>query len=66
VLDSGIEWLTHFLTATGGKRLDFGVFPVAGILFGTVPAVVALVSQFWTLDLVYKVSKKPQRLRLQV
>jgi hypothetical protein len=46
--------------------LDFGVFPVAGILFGTVPAVVALVSQFWTLDLVYKVSKKPQRLQLQV
>jgi hypothetical protein len=42
--------------------LDFCLFPVAGILFGTVPAVVALVCQFWTLGLVYKVSKKPARL----
>jgi hypothetical protein len=44
--------------------LDFCVFPVAGMLFGSVPAVVALVCQFWTLRLVYKVSKKPGRMML--
>lgn len=44
--------------------LDFCLFPVAGIAFGTVPAVVALGCQFWTLSLVYKVSKKPVRLGL--
>jgi hypothetical protein len=42
--------------------LDFCFFPVAGIVFGTVPAVVALTCQFWTMSLVYKVSKKPQRM----
>jgi hypothetical protein len=42
--------------------LDFSLFPVAGILFGTVPAAVALTCQFWTLSLVYKVSKKPKRM----
>lgn len=42
--------------------LDFALFPVAGILFGTVPAAVALVCQFWTLGLVYRVSKKPKRM----
>ena len=41
--------------------LDFALFPVAGILFGTVPAVVALVWQFWSLELVYRVSRKPVR-----
>ncbi|KAF8850222.1 hypothetical protein BDZ45DRAFT_751934 [Acephala macrosclerotiorum] len=44
--------------------LDFCLFPVAGIVFGTVPAAVALVCQFWTLSLVYKVSAKPQRMGL--
>lgn len=43
---------------------DFILFPVAGIIFGTIPAVVALCCQFWGLDLVYKVSKKPKRLVL--
>lgn len=44
--------------ATG---LDFTLFPVAGIVFGTVPAVIALCWQFWSLNLVYKVSRKPSR-----
>jgi len=43
--------------------LDFCLFPVAGIVFGTLPGAVALLCQFWTLSLVYKVSKKPQRLQ---
>ena len=40
---------------------DFILFPVAGLIFGTVPAMVALVWQFWSLRLVYKVTAKPQR-----
>ncbi|CZT48348.1 uncharacterized protein RSE6_09029 [Rhynchosporium secalis] len=43
---------------------DFCVFPIAGVLFGTVPAVVAMFCQFWTLDLVYNVSMKPTRMQL--
>lgn len=42
--------------------LDFCLFPVAGILFGSLPASIALVCQFWTTKLVYRVSKKPQRM----
>ena len=42
--------------------VDFVLFPVAGILFGSLPATVALIWQLWTLSLVYKVSKKPQRM----
>ena len=42
--------------------VDFVLFPVAGILFGSLPATVALIWQLWTLSLVYKVSKKPQRI----
>jgi hypothetical protein len=41
--------------------LDFCMFPVAGILFGSLPASIALICQFWTTALVYKVSKKPKR-----
>lgn len=44
--------------------LDFTLFPVAGVVFGTVPAAVAMFSQFWSLSLVYKVSKKPLRTQL--
>ena len=41
--------------------LDYGVFPFTGIAFGTVPLVYALVCQFWTTRLVYRVSAKPKR-----
>lgn len=41
--------------------LDFCLFPVAGILFGSLPASIALLCQFWTTALVYRVSKKPKR-----
>lgn len=43
---------------------DFCIFPLAGVIFGTIPAAVALTCQFWTLNLVYKVSRKPQRMQL--
>ncbi|TAQ86661.1 hypothetical protein B7494_g5022 [Chlorociboria aeruginascens] len=41
--------------------LDFLMFPVVGVVFGSVPSIIAQVNQFWTLSLVYTVSKKPQR-----
>ncbi|KAL2067501.1 hypothetical protein VTL71DRAFT_1926 [Oculimacula yallundae] len=44
--------------------LDFCVFPISGVIYGTVPAVVAMFRQFWTLDLVYNVSMKPTRMQL--
>jgi hypothetical protein len=48
----------------GMMGLDFVLFPVAGIVFGTVPAVVALVRQMWNTKLVYKVSAKPMRQKI--
>jgi hypothetical protein len=42
--------------------VDFVLFPVAGTVFVFIPASVALIWQLWTLSLVYKVSKKPQRM----
>ncbi|RFU30120.1 hypothetical protein B7463_g6226, partial [Scytalidium lignicola] len=44
-----------------GNWTDYTVFPIAGTVFGSVPALVALCCHFWTLRLVYKVSKKPAR-----
>ncbi|KAH8817433.1 glycosyl transferase family group 2-domain-containing protein [Xylogone sp. PMI_703] len=44
-----------------GNWSDYTVFPIAGTLFGSVPALVALCCHFYTLRLVYKVSKKPTR-----
>jgi len=63
--DSLDRMTDSFSYRTFGKTgLDFCLFPVAGIIFGSAPAIVALVCQFWTLSLVYKVSKKPQRMQL--
>jgi hypothetical protein len=41
--------------------VDYATFPIAGIIFGGFPSVVAQLSHFWTLSLVYRVSKKPER-----
>lgn len=40
---------------------DYCMFPVAGTLYGTVPAIHAQLCHFWTTDLVYSVSLKPQK-----
>ncbi|KAK5019064.1 hypothetical protein LTR16_000899 [Cryomyces antarcticus] len=40
---------------------DYALFPVSGMLFGSVPAMHAQICHFWTVDLTYTVSKKPQR-----
>ena len=41
--------------------LDYLVFPVAGLLYGGLPLLQAVISHFWTEDLVYLVSAKPTR-----
>lgn len=41
--------------------LDYFASPVTGVLFESIPALVALTCHFWTLSLVYKISKKPSR-----
>lgn len=43
------------------RGLDYVLFPVSGVLFGSFPTIVALVWHFWTLRLVYRVSVKPKR-----
>ena len=46
-----------------GNILDYLMVPVAAPLFGSIPAIQAQVSHFWTLDLIYTVSKKPSNKR---
>ena len=40
--------------------IDYCLLPVTGVLFSTMPATVAEISHFWTDQLVYTVSAKPQ------
>ncbi|MCJ1389691.1 hypothetical protein MMC18_002548 [Xylographa bjoerkii] len=40
--------------------IDYCLMPVTGTMFGTIPAVMAEISHFWTDQLVYTVSAKPQ------
>lgn len=42
--------------------LDYVLFPVGGMIFGSAPAIVAQVCHFWTDRLVYHVSAKPKRI----
>lgn len=41
--------------------IDWFAFPVAGVIFGTVPMIVAQWSHFFTESLVYQVTAKPMR-----
>jgi hypothetical protein len=43
--------------------LDYIMCPLVAPAYGSVPAAVAQICHFWTLDLVYTVSKKPTRQR---
>ncbi|KAK5060978.1 hypothetical protein LTR16_010355, partial [Cryomyces antarcticus] len=45
------------------NALDYAMFPVSGILYGSVPAVQAQLCHFWTVNLTYSVSGKPQSQR---
>jgi hypothetical protein len=47
-----------------GSLLDYLVFPVSGLIYGGVPLFQAVISHFWTQDLVYRVSEKPVRAEL--
>lgn len=42
--------------------LGYCLFPVAGIIFASIPMAYAQLCHFWTVDLAYTVSKKPQRI----
>ncbi|OBT39644.1 hypothetical protein VE00_10283 [Pseudogymnoascus sp. WSF 3629] len=42
-----------------GNLIDYAVSPLVAPLFGSVPALQAQLSQFWTQELVYTVSAKP-------
>lgn len=44
-------------------KLDYILIPIAAPIFGSIPAIQAQISHFWTLDLVYNVSQKPSRKR---
>lgn len=39
--------------------LDVIVFPIAGTLFGSIPAIHAQIRQLWSVELAYTVSLKP-------
>lgn len=43
--------------------LDYVIFPLVAPVYGSIPAAQAQICHFWTLDLVYSVSKKPTRQR---
>lgn len=43
------------------NKLDYVLIPVAAPIFGSIPAIHAQISHFWTLDLTYTVSLKPSR-----
>lgn len=44
--------------------LDYFMFPISGTVFGSIPAIVAEMCHFYTSRLTYRVSKKPQLLRV--
>lgn len=46
-----------------GNILDYLMVPIAAPLFGSIPAIQAQMSHFYTLDLVYTVSRKPSNKR---
>jgi hypothetical protein len=47
-----------------GNFFDYCIFPLVGLFYGSIPAVQAQMSHFYTINLDYKVSKKPVRLNV--
>ncbi|PGH19671.1 hypothetical protein AJ80_03826 [Polytolypa hystricis UAMH7299] len=43
--------------------LDYLLFPIGGMIFGSIPSIHAQICQLWTLDLAYSVSKKPTKIK---
>ncbi len=42
------------------KAFDYLIFPIAAPIYGSIPAIYAQICHFWTLDLVYSVTRKPR------
>jgi hypothetical protein len=60
--EAGLYMENSFSKRTFWKnKLDYILIPVAAPIFGSIPAIQAQFSHFWTLDLVYTVSRKPSR-----
>lgn len=60
----GLDQGMTFSKRTFRKNIwDYIIFPLVAPVYGSIPAAVAQVCHFWTLDLVYTVSKKPTRQR---
>ena len=61
---AGLDQNMTFSKRTFRKNfLDYIIFPLVAPAYGSIPAVVAQICHFWTLDLVYAVSIKPTRQR---
>ncbi|XWW92168.1 hypothetical protein V2A60_000091 [Cordyceps javanica] len=61
-LDSGMS----FSHRSFKKNIfDYTLIPLVAPLYGTVPAMQAAVAQLWTVDLVYQVSKKESRQKIE-
>ncbi|KAJ5432105.1 uncharacterized protein N7458_011261 [Penicillium daleae] len=56
IVDAGFSFRYRFSLSSLVDRI---IFPVAGTVFGPIPAVQAVISHFWTDRLEYQVSQKP-------
>jgi hypothetical protein len=56
IVDAGFSFRYRFSLSSLADRI---IFPVAGTIFGPIPAVQAVISHFWTDRLEYQVSQKP-------
>ncbi|EGX92156.1 hypothetical protein CCM_06317 [Cordyceps militaris CM01] len=61
-LDSGMSFSHRSFKK---NILDYTLIPLVAPLYGTVPAMQAAVAQLWTVNLVYQVSKKESRQKVE-
>lgn len=61
-LDEGMSFSHRSLKK---NIFDYVLIPLVAPLYGTIPAMQAAVAQLWTVDLVYKVSKKEGRQKVE-
>lgn len=62
--DAGLTKGMHFShRATKKNWIDYIMVPLVATVYGSIPCAQALIWHFWTLDLVYTVSKKVTRKR---
>lgn len=64
MMDAGLSRGMHFSRReVKTNYIDYVMVPLVAPLFGSIPCAQAQICHFWTLDLVYSVSKKVTRLR---